>query len=138
MSKDLHNRIKVTSVIHPQAGATASAVSAVVDRAGFAALEFVCSYGVWTTTSADFVVTVKDGDTTGAVSNAVNDTELISTEALAGVAAAATVDTNVAKKIGYIGDARYVSVTIKADTATGFISAIAIQSGERKSPHAQA
>ena len=68
-----------------------------------------------------FTVTVKEGDVTGTLTS-VDDSDLVGTEADAGLAAAARVSGStklVSKKIGYIGTKRYVQVNVKSTATAG-------------------
>lgn len=118
---DLHNNVQQVRVIPPVAAGTTGTgqTGAVVDRRGYGGVEFICDYGAITATAATFTVTVKEGDATGSLT-AVADADLLGTEALAGIAAAARVDNsteNVSKRVGYRGSKRYVSVDV-VNTAT--------------------
>ena len=83
-----------------------------------------------TATNAVFSVTVKEGDVTGTLTS-VADSDLLGTELLAGVAAAATrtsgTSKNVVKRVGYRGNKRYVQANIKSTiTAATIISCEAL------------
>lgn len=119
----LHNKIAVRRVISPVAVGTTGTgqTGKIIDRQGFAGLEFVASYGAITATAAVFTVTVKEGDVTGTLTS-VDDSDLVGTEADAGLAAAARVSGStklVSKKIGYIGTKRYVQVNVKSTATAG-------------------
>ena len=121
---DLHNTTRAQRVISPVAVGTTGTgqTGKIIDRQGFRGVEFICAYGSITATNAVFTVTVKDGDTTGALTS-VGDWDLLGTELLAGVAAAATrtsgVSKNVVKRIGYRGYRRYVNCSIKSTATAG-------------------
>jgi len=129
---DLHNNSRALRVISPVAVGTTGTgqTGKVIDRQGFSGVEFLCSYGAITATNAVFTVTVKEGDVTGTLTS-VADGDLLGTELLAGVAAAATrtsgVSRNVVKRVGYRGNKRYVNASIKSTvTAATIISCIAL------------
>lgn len=110
--KDLHNNIHVARGISPQAARTdnTAIVSQIIDRRGYESVEFLINIGTNTDTNATFSVLVEDGNDSGLSDNAaVADSQLLGTEALAGFQYD---DDNEVRKIGYIGDKRYVRVTI--------------------------
>lgn len=120
---DLHTKIKVQRVISPVAVGTTGTgqTGKIIDRQGFAGLEFVANYGAITATGAVFTLTVKEGDVTGALTS-VADADLVGTEADAGLAAGARTSgstKNVSKKVGYIGTKRYVQVNVKSTATAG-------------------
>lgn len=129
---ELQNNISARRHIAPQtAGTTGTGrTGKVIDRQGYGGVEFLFSYGSVTATNATFTVTLKEGDATGALTS-VADADLIGTEALAGLAAAATrtsdVSKNVVKRLGYKGVKRYVAATIvNTVTAAAVVAAEAI------------
>lgn len=120
---DMHSGISVQRVISPVAVGTTGTgkTGKAVDRLGFGGVEFILSYGTISSAAAVFTATVLEGDATGSMTS-VADTDLIGTEALAGVAAAARVSgttMNVSKKIGYRGVKRYVRVDVKSTATAG-------------------
>jgi hypothetical protein len=86
-------------------------------------------------------VTVLEGDTTGAMTS-VADAYLISTEAVAGLAAQATARTsgvgkNVTKRIGYTGVKKYVSGKMAPTVSGGIVAGCNVLLGRpRKAPTA--
>ncbi len=119
--RDMHNNVDIISTINPVAVGTTGTgqVGSPVDTRGYDKVEIALSYGAITATAATFTVVVKEGDATGTMTS-VADADLLGTEAAAGLAAAARVDgstENVVKRIGYIGDQRYVQANI-VNTAT--------------------
>lgn len=132
MSNDLHSNIKALACIVPAAiGANATKTGVIVDRKGYAGLEFIASYGSVTTTGTVVTLVVKEGDVTGTMTS-VADADLIGTEALASLPAAtprtAASTKEVAKRIGYKGTKRYVNVLAVQTgvTSAGCISVDAI------------
>jgi hypothetical protein len=112
------------SILNPRVGfvpATNNAsdsaiVSAIIDRQGFESLTFLLISG---TIAADVtsVVLVEDGDDSGlSDAAAVADAELSGTELLAAFAAA---DDSKCKKIGYLGNKRYVRLTLTPTSNAG-------------------
>lgn len=126
---DLHNTFKIIRAISPVAiGTTGTGkTSAAIDLAGYNAAEVEISYGTVTATNAVFTTLLTECATTGGTFTSVADADLIGTELLAGLAAAATrtsgTTKNVTKNLGYKGALRYikakVSSTITAGTPIG-------------------
>lgn len=115
---DLHNNSRALRVVSPVAiGTTGTGkTGAVIDRQGYGGVEFVVSYGTVTATNAVFTVVVKEGDATGSLTS-VADADLLGTEALAGLPAAVRTSgstKNVTKRVGYIGNKRYVNASISS------------------------
>lgn len=119
--RDMHNNIDIIATIEPVAVGTTGTgqVGSPVDTRGYDTVEIALSYGAITATAATFTVVVKEGDATGTMTS-VADADLLGTEAAAGLAAATRTDgstENVTKRIGYIGDQRYIQANI-VNTAT--------------------
>lgn len=133
--RDLHNNIKTVRVISSVAGA---ATGKIVDLAGYQGCEFIINYGTITATDATVVLVVKEGAATGTLTS-VADTNLVGTELLAGISATTPrtsgVSKNVVKRIGYIGNKRYVNLTTSLTvTATTPIGVVAVLSKPTNSP----
>lgn len=130
-SNDLHNNVKVRSVIAPIAiGANATKSGRVIDRKGYGGLEFLASYGAVTTTGTICTLVVMEGDATGSLTS-VADADLIGTEALASLPVQATARTsevgkNVSKRVGYKGSKRYVSVNA-VSTGTTSVGCVSVE-----------
>jgi len=130
--KDLHSQIRTKTVITPVAiGANATVSGLVIDRQGFGGVEFLAAYGSVTTTGSVVTHVVKDVDVTGTLVS-VADSFLLGTEALASLPAAtprtAGITKEVTKRIGYIGNKRYVTVNaVKTGvTSVGALSVTAL------------
>lgn len=125
--RDLHNNIAIKRAISPVSVAdTTAQVSQIIDRAGFGALEFVIATGSIADADATFTVLVEDGDAPNlSDASAVADTGLLGTEVLA---AFQFDDDNECRKIGYIGNKRYVRLTITPvnNASAALLSAVAI------------
>ena len=125
--KDLHNNIKFSRAISPvsEAGTTAL-VSQILDTANFTANELAIATGSIGDADATFTVLLEEGDNS-ALSDAaaVDDADLLGTEALAGFQFD---DDNECRKLGYIGAKRYTKLTITpvANASAALISAVAI------------
>ncbi len=136
----LHHLSRTAVAIAPVAVGTTGTgqTGKVIDRAGYGGVEFVIAYGAITATAATLTATIKEGDATGSLTS-VADADLLGTEALAGVAAAATrtsgTSKNVTKRIGYRGAKRYVQCNIKSTATAGtLISATALLFDPRVGP----
>jgi len=128
---DMHNCTRAKTVVIPAAiGANATKTGLVVDRQGFGGVEFIVAYGSVTTTGTVVAVVVKEGDVTGTMTS-VADSNLLGTEALAGLAAGARVagtGKEVVKRVGYVGTKRYVSANTVSTgvTSVGTIGVVAL------------
>lgn len=127
--RDMLNHIHVLRALSPVAAGTDNTayVSEIIDRRGFDALTFLIAIGANTDADVAFTVLIEDGDASNlSDAAAVADEHLVGTEALASFTYA---DDNEARKIGYVGDKRYVRMTITpANNAAGniFIAALAL------------
>jgi hypothetical protein len=121
---DAHDNIKIKEVIPIQTVGTTGTgrTGAVIDRAGYAGVEFLLGFGAVTATNAAFTVTVKEGDVTGTMST-VTAANLLGSTANGTVGQAATrtsgVSKNVTKRIGYKGLKRYVSANVSSTISSG-------------------
>lgn len=129
--KDLHSNIRTKNVITAAAiGANATKSGIVIDRQGYGGVEFIAAYGSVTTTGSIVTLVVKEGDVTGTMTS-VADTSLLGTEALvsllAGARAAGT-GKEVTKRVGYVGNKRYVTVDAVQTgvTSVGCVSVTAL------------
>ncbi|MCR4301599.1 MAG: hypothetical protein NUV51_08305 [Sulfuricaulis sp.] len=124
--KDMHNDIRTKTVVSPAAiGANATKTGVVVDRQGYGGVEFIASYGAVTTTGTVVTLVVKEGDVTGTMTSVAN-ADLLGTEALASLPAAtprtAGTTKEVTKRVGYVGNKRYVS----ADTVSTGVTSVGV------------
>ncbi len=123
MARDLHNNVNWVESIDPVAVGTTGTgqTGAVVDRRGYDSVECLIQYGAITGTGAVFTVTLLEGDVTGTMTS-VADADILGSESNAGLAAATRVDgstENVAKRLGYIGDQRYLRVDVSSTVTAG-------------------
>ena len=130
--KDLHSNMRTKNVVTAVAiGANATKTGLVVDRQGYGGVEFLATYGSVTTTGTVVTLVVKEGDVTGTMAS-VADAYLLGTEALASLPAAtprtAGTTKEVTKRIGYVGNKRYVSVDAIGSgvTSVGVVGVAAI------------
>jgi len=129
---DLQNNIQQRAAIYGAAiGANATKTGPVIDRLGYEGVQFLTAYGDVTTTGTVVTVVVREGDATGSMTS-VADADLIGTETLASLPAAATRTAGstkqVAKRVAYKGTKRYVQMLMVQTgvTSTGHVSATAI------------
>ena len=128
---DLHNNTRVVTAIVPAAiGANGTKTGLVVDRQGYGGVEWVISYGSVTTTGSVVTVVAFEGDVTGTLTS-IADTALLGTEALASLAAGARVagtGKEVVKRLGYVGNKRYVRLNVVQTgvTSVGVVGAAAV------------
>lgn len=126
-----HENIKAMLALSAvAAGATGSSAGKIIDRKGYAGVEFIVGYGAITTTGSVVTALVKEGDVTGTLTS-VADGDLLGTEALVGLAAGARTSgtgQQVVKRIGYKGGKRYVQLTLtnSGTTSAGIMWADAI------------
>lgn len=121
--RDLHNNVDIIASIAPVAVGTTGTgqTGVIVDTKGYDSVEFEFSYGAITSTAATFTPTVLEGDTTGAMTSIAN-ADLLGTESAAGLAAATRTDGStekVTKRLGYVGNKRYVQAKIVSTATAG-------------------
>lgn len=109
--RDLHNSIYPKRALSPVAAGTDNTplVSQVLDMLGFEAAELLINIGANTDADVTFAVLIEHSDASGSGFEAVPDAQLLGTEALAGFQFD---DDNEQRKIGYIGNKRYLRATI--------------------------
>ncbi len=129
IKRDLHNNIKQKMALDPVAlGATGANAGRIIDTKGYTGVEFILLYGAITTTGTVVTPVLSEGDATGSLTS-VADTDLIGTEALAGLAASTDRTSGsgklVAKRLGYKGNKRYVKLNMNGTgtTSAGIIAA---------------
>jgi len=125
--RDLYNHLTFRRAISPVSVAdNTAAVSQIIDRQGFDSLVFAIAIGSVADADATFAVLVEDDDAAGfGTAAAVVDAELNGTEA---GAAFQFDDDNETRKIGYVGNKRYVRLTITptGNASAALISAVAV------------
>lgn len=130
--KDLHNNIKVSPAINPAAIITGNGTTtgAIIDTQGFNSLEFAVQSG--TITDGSFACTVFDSD----AADMTGEAAAAAADLVGSNPSFAATDDNVVKKVGYIGNKRYVRLkAVQAGATTGgFLAAQAIQGNARNSP----
>lgn len=134
MRRDIASNIGTAVAIAPVVVTDNTAAEGnVIDTAGFGSMAFVIATGTLADADATFAVLVEEGDEAGGGDMApVADSDLIGTEAEAGFTFAADGET---RKIGYVGNKRYVRLTVTPTGNSGNapIAAVAIlgHAGER-------
>ncbi len=117
--RDGMNDYHLVTALAPAAAVTddTAQVSAIIDRRGYDSLTFELVTGANADADATFTVLVEDDDDSGfGTAAAVPDDQLVGTEADASFTFA---DDGEPRKIGYIGDKRYVRVTVTPANNTG-------------------
>lgn len=134
--RDLHNNIHAVRALSPVASAADNTawVSQIIDRQGYEALEFLILTGALPDADATFAVTMDHGDAANLSDAAAVDASLIvGTLAAAGFIFS---DDDKVKKVGYVGDKRYVRLTITpaANASASLYAAVAILGAPRHAP----
>lgn len=124
-TRDFHNNCLVKKAIVPVVVTDNTAqVSSIIDTKGYDALEFIIATGTLSDADTTVTVLVEDGDNSSLSDNAaVADAELLGTEATASFQFD---DDGEVRKIGYIGNKRYVRLTITPANNTGNIPLAAV------------
>jgi hypothetical protein len=136
--RDLLNTINIRPAIQPTGGASDNVAinSAIIDTTGFEQLVFAIITGTLASAAATFAVTITHGDQANLSDGVAVPADMINgTAALAGFNQA---DDGICRKIGYVGDKRYVRLTITptGNNAAAPIAAIAILGGASLEPTA--
>lgn len=131
--KDMHTNVRVLRAIEPKAigtsGIANGSLSKALDRRGYNSAEFVILHGTAGATGDTTSVVIYEGDTTGGSFTSVADADLIGTEVGAGLPAQASARTsgvgqNIATKLGYRGNKRFLKIRLYgAGHATGIVAA---------------
>lgn len=111
--RDIASNVHVVPAIVPVAARTdnTAIVSAILDTKDHDSAMLALVTGTNTDTNATFAVVLEESNDSGmAGAAAVNDVDLVGTEALAGFTAAD--DDNKCRKLGYIGSKRYIRATM--------------------------
>lgn len=128
MWKDFFNNIHPVRALSPVASAAdnTALVSEIIDRLAVKSITFLIATGALPDADATFTVLVEHGDAAN-LSDAVAapDSDLLGTEVLASFTFA---DDNETRKIGYIGNKRYVRLTITpaANASASLVCVIAL------------
>lgn len=126
--RDLLNHIHPVPALVPGAAVTdnTAQVSAWVDRRGYESLTFLLITGVLSDADATFAVTIEhaDADDKSDAAAVVEADDLVGTLAKAGFSFN---DDGECRKVGYVGEKRYVRITVTPTANTGnlFLAIIA-------------
>lgn len=117
--RDLHHSIHAARGISPAAAVADNTafVSQIVDTKGYDSVEFLILTGALADADATFTVLVEDGNAAN-----LSDAATVASKFLIGTIANASFDFSYddrVRKIGYVGDKRYVRVTITPANNTG-------------------
>lgn len=142
--RDMHSNIRVLRAIEPKAigtsGIANGSLSAALDRRGYNSAEFVILHGTAGATGDTTSVVIYEGDTTGGSFTSVADADLIGTESGAGLPVQATarasgVGKNIATKLGYRGNKRYLKIRLYGTGhATGVVAAALVLGDPSRAP----
>jgi hypothetical protein len=125
--RDIASNLHLARAIAPVSVADNTAqVSQIIDRQGYESLMFAIAIGSVADADVTFTVLVEHGDAANlSDAAAVPDEQLVGTEVLAGFQFD---DDNEPRKIGYIGDKRYVRLTITPanNASAALLSALAL------------
>lgn len=130
-SKDLLHSVKAVVALQPQDISTdTTTVGEVIDTLGFDSCTFVVATGAIADTN--LVPAITECDTSGGSYTAVDDADLIGTEALATLDQDNDADT---AKIGYLGSKRYVKLSLVSTSTSGanLVGAVALLGHARHS-----
>ena len=118
--RDLYNNIEGRVGLSPLAVASANndpLVSAIIDMRGFKSMTFLVALGIMVDAAFTTVVLLEHGDDSGLSDNtAVPDSQMDPTEAIMAFDQA---DDSSVRKMGYVGEKRYVRLTITPSDNTG-------------------
>lgn len=132
---DMYSKVAVRRAISPVSVADNTAqVSQIIDRQGFTGLLLAIAIGAVADDDTTFTLLVEDGD----VAN-LSDAAAVADANLNGTEAGQTFqfdDDNETRKIGYVGNKRYVRLTITPanNASAALISALAILGGAADAP----
>jgi len=120
MKFDLISKLAVSVALAPLAAAitgNTAQVSTILDMQGSMGAALVIATGTLVDADATFTVLLEESDASDmSGANAVSDSDLNGTEALAGFTFA---EDSKCRKLGYVGSKRYIRATITPATNTG-------------------
>ena len=123
--KDMHNNISVLHAITPQAvgttGIAGGKLSGILDRQGFESVEFIYQSGASASVADTITPVIYEANATGDTFTSVANADLVGTESPITLTAAAT------KRVGYVGNKRYLKIRLYGTgTATAIVGAAAV------------
>lgn len=122
MKRDITSDLHLITAIQPAAAAqtdNTAMVSAVLDLQGYNGAMLAIQLGGIADADATAVVLLEESDASGSGFTAVADADLNGTEALAGFTFA---DDGECRKLGYVGNKRYLRATITPAANTGALA----------------
>ena len=135
--RDLFNYVTVRRAISPVSVSDDTAqVSQIIDLQGYESLTFAIATGNLADADATFAVLVEHGDVANlSDAAAVPDNQLLGTEALAGFTFS---DDDETRRIGYVGDKRYVRLTVTPanNASAALLAAVALLAHPHSAPTA--
>ena len=135
--RDLFNNVTVRRAISPVSVSDDTAqVSQIIDLQGYDSLTFAIATGNLADADATFTVLVEHGDAANLSDGAaVPDNQLLGTEALAGFTFG---DDDETRRIGYVGDKRYVRLTVTPanNASAALLAAVALLAHPHSAPTA--
>ena len=136
IARDLRSTLLVRRAISPVSESGNTAIEGqVIDRLGYGSLLFAIALGSLGDSDATFTTLVEHGDASDSLS-AVGDDQLSGTEANASFQYD---NDNAVRSIGYIGNKRYVKLTITPanNSSAALVSAVALLGDPHNSPVSQ-
>lgn len=135
-TQDMHDNVKIYQGVPPVAAYTGNTavVSNIIDTLGYESLEWLINIGTLSDTDATWAVTMDDGNVANlSDAAAVSETFTLGTYAQAGFSFS---DDNTTKRIGYVGQKRYVRLTITGtnNSASAFYDVLAVLGFPRVAP----
>lgn len=132
--KDMHNNIKVLSVIAPQAvgtsGIAGGKLSGIIDRQGFESVELVYQAGGSASVADKVTPVVYEAAATGDSFTSTADADLIGGESALTLATTAQIG-----KVGYRGNKRYLKLRLYGTgTATAVVAAQGVLGNPDQAP----
>jgi hypothetical protein len=137
--RDLASNLHFKPAIAPAAARTdnTAIVSTILDTYGYGSAMLAMVTGTETDTNATFAVLLEESNDSGmSGANAVADGDMIGTEALAGFQFD---DDNESRKLGYIGNKRYIRATITPsgnDSGNIFLAGVWVLGNPNSAPTA--
>jgi hypothetical protein len=129
--RDLHHSIGASTALAPQTITTAAVDGAIIDVSGFDSLSFVVTSGT-VTDGTSYTASLTEGD----AANLSDGTTVAAGDILGTLPVFAAADDNTTKRCGYVGNCRYVRLTLTPVGATsgGVFSAVAVQGHPASAP----
>ena len=128
--RDIHNTIGAVTALGSRSVTTAAVNGIIVDLSGYNAAELVMVSG--TVTDGTHAVTL----TEGSASDLSDGTAVAAGDILGSLPSFTTTDSNATKRVGYVGNKRYVRLTITPTGATtgGIFGAIFLRGHASSQP----